>query len=132
MKTNSKTSANSANNFRLRRSSKLENVLNDIFSKSEFFSGSRQVFINVLRVDMDKNLTSAKVFVDMFGLEPENQRDLLGKLNGSFLRQIRKIVADRIRAKSIPRFLFCHASDSGKESRILGLMREYRQDTNAQ
>ncbi|MDR1495032.1 MAG: ribosome-binding factor A [Rickettsiales bacterium] len=117
-------------NFRLRRSSRLRDILNEIFSRSEFFSGDKQVFINVLKVDMDGNMMGAKVFVDTFGLEPRDQLSLVKKLNNDFAGQIRTILAEKIRAKIVPKLQFYHMGDLGRENRVLELIEKCGQSSD--
>ena len=41
-------------NFQLQRSSQLEKVLNDVFTKSSFVFKDKQIFVNVIYVDLSK------------------------------------------------------------------------------
>ncbi|MDR2777756.1 MAG: ribosome-binding factor A [Rickettsiales bacterium] len=132
MRANPRTGGNSADNFRLRRSSRLKDVLNEILSKSEFFLENRRIFVSALQVEMSRDLGSAKVFVDIFGLNRENQENLLKKLNGEFARQIRGIVAGKIRARLVPTILFCRSAGDGREKRVLELIEKHREEPGAQ
>ncbi|MDR3079136.1 MAG: ribosome-binding factor A [Rickettsiales bacterium] len=111
-------------NFRLRRSSRLKDALNEIFSQSEFSLGTRRVFVSVLGVSLDKSMLAARVSVDTFGLEPRQRLDLLERLNGDVARQVRAMVAEKIRAKLVPEFYFYHADGDGREGRILELIEQ--------
>ncbi|MDR1425629.1 MAG: ribosome-binding factor A [Rickettsiales bacterium] len=130
--TDYKTNGNSTENFRLRRSSDLRRTLGDILSKGEFSSGGKQIFIDVIEVAVSKDLKSAKVLVSIFGLEPEDQRKFLDRLNGAFARQVRGIVANKIREKFVPKFSFHVADSNEKKEKVLALIEKQKNDYGGQ
>lgn len=95
------------NNYQLQRSSKLQKILNDIFIKSSFSFGNKQVFVNVVYVDMSKDLLNAKVVIDSFGLDNDEQkRELVKQLNRDFIKQIRGIITQKMKMKYSPEIIF--------------------------
>ncbi|MDR2077630.1 MAG: ribosome-binding factor A [Rickettsiales bacterium] len=109
-------------NFQLRRSSKLKKVLNDIFAKSSFTFADRQIFANVLRVDISRDLINAKVFIDVFGASDRSREALLNELNNNLAGRIRNIVAKKMRMKFVPKITFYQIENMGNERRIFNLL----------
>lgn len=109
-------------NFQLQRSSQLEKVLNDVFTKSSFSFKNKQVFVNIVYVDMSKDLLNAKVLIDMYGLEDEYKKELVDKLNKDFIKQIRGILAQKLKVKRVPEVIFCFKEQNKKEQKILDLI----------
>lgn len=109
-------------NFQLQRSSQLEKVLNDVFTKSSFTFKNKQVFVNIVYVDMSKDLLNAKVLIDMYGLEDEYKKELVDKLNKDFIKQIRGILAQKLKVKRVPEVIFCFKEQNKKEQKILDLI----------
>lgn len=109
-------------NFQLQKSSQLEKILNDIFVKSSFQFMNKQVFVNVVYVDLSKDLLNAKILIDMFGIDEEYKKDLVKKLNTDFIKQIRGILGQKLKAKKIPEIRFCFKEENTKEKAILDLI----------
>lgn len=110
-------------NFQLQRSSKLQKVLNDIFTKSSFSINGKQVFVNVIYVDLSRDLKNAKVVIDSFGLDDNLQKNELTKqLNKDFSRQIRGIVSQKLKMKYSPEILFYHPEENEKEKGVLDII----------
>lgn len=121
---------NTKTNFQLQKAAKLQNVLNDIFIKSNFSFNNQQVFVNVIYVDISKDLMNAKAVIDIFGLDENYKQKLLQKLNKDFIKQIRNNLAQKIRLKRLPEIVFYYKEDNEKESRILDLIENERSKFN--
>jgi ribosome-binding factor A len=113
-------------NFQLRRASKLQKVLMDIFSKSSFNFGEKKVFVNVIYVDLSRDLLNAKAVVDAFGLNDVNKRELVKKLNRDFAKQIRTAVAQNLKTKFVPEIIFCCQEENKKTEKVLDLIERER------
>ncbi|MBO4956972.1 MAG: ribosome-binding factor A [Rickettsiales bacterium] len=112
-------------NFQLQRSSQLQKVLNDVFTKSSFQFENKQVFVNVIYVDMSKDLKNVKVLIDMFGLKEEkHKKELVKKLNTDFIKQIRGILAQKLKVKYVPEIIFCFKEKNTKEQKVLDLIEQ--------
>lgn len=106
-------------NFLLSLESKLQKNLSEIFIKSSFSFKNRQVFVSVLFVDLSADLKNAKVYIDTFGLENnEEKHELLKQLNRDFIKQVRGIIASKIRMKYIPEIRFFYDNSSEKSAKI--------------
>ncbi|MDR2778128.1 MAG: ribosome-binding factor A [Rickettsiales bacterium] len=109
-------------NFQLRRSAKIKKVLNEIFARSNFTVMDKQIFINVLEVDISRDLMNVKAFIDTFNVEDKSQRSFLRELNGNLAGQIKNIVAKMIRMKFVPKITFYQVKNVGRERKILNLL----------
>lgn len=110
-------------NFQLKRSIKLEKILNDIFIKSSFSFNNKQVFVNVVYVDLSKDLLNAKAVIDIFGLDDDKlKKELIKKLNKDFIKQIRGTISQKIKMKYIPEIIFYCPEENEKEKKILELI----------
>ncbi len=113
------------NNYQLQRSSKLQKVLNDIFIKSSFSFAGKQVFVNVVYVDISKDLLNAKVVIDSFGLDNDEQKqELVKKLNKDFIKQIRGIITQKMKMKYSPEIIFYCPEENKKEKKVLDIIEE--------
>ncbi len=113
------------NNYQLQRSSKLQKVLNDIFIKSSFSIGNKQVFVNVVYVDVSKDLSNAKVVIDSFGLDSDEQKqELVKRLNKDFIKQIRGIITQKMKMKYSPEIIFYCPEENKKEKKVLDIIEE--------
>lgn len=117
-------------NFQLQKASKLQKVLNDILIKSNFSFNNQNVFVNVIYVDISKDLMNAKAVIDIFGLDENFKQKLVQKLNKDFIKQIRSNLAQKIRLKRLPEIVFYYKEDNKKESKILDLIENERQKFN--
>lgn len=117
-------------NFQLQKASKLQNVLNDILIKSNFSFNNQNVFVNVIYVDISKDLMNAKAVIDIFGLDENYKKKLVQKLNRDFIKQIRSNLAQKIRLKRLPEIVFYYKEDNKNESKILDLIENERQKFN--
>ena len=106
-------------NFLLSTESRLQKTLSEIFTKSSFSLNNRQIFVSVLYVDLSPDLKNAKVYIDTFGLENDKDKhDLLKQLNKGFIKQVRGIIASKVRMKYIPEISFFYDNSSEKSARI--------------
>ncbi len=106
-------------NFLLSLESKLQKTLSEVFIKSSFSFKNRQVFVSVLFVDLSADLKNAKVYIDTFGLENnEEKHELLKQLNRDFIKQVRGIIASKVRMKYIPEIRFFYDNSSEKSAKI--------------
>jgi ribosome-binding factor A len=110
------------NNFQLQRSSQLEKVLNDVFSKSSFLFEGKSIFVNVVYVDLSQDLMNAKVIIDTFGLSENSKRMLVKKLNKDFIKQIRGIISQKIKMKRTPEIIFYCPEENEKEKIVLDII----------
>jgi ribosome-binding factor A len=118
----------SKNSFVLQKSSRLQRVLADIFSKSSFSFGEKKVFVNVIYVDLSGDLSNAKVVIDSFGLDAVQQNELVKRLNKDFVKQIRSLVAQKIQMKRAPNIVFCLSEENKKGERVLNLIEKLKDD----
>ncbi len=109
-------------NFQLQKASKLQKILNDIFVKSSFSLGNQQLFVNVIYVDISSDLLNAKAVVDIFGADEKHRKELIDKLNKDFIKQIRGIVSQKLKAKYIPEIVFLYEEENKKKQRVLDLI----------
>ena len=106
-------------NFLLSTESKLQRTLSEVFTKSSFSFNNKQVFVSVLYVDLSADLKNAKVYIDTFGLEHnEEKRELLKQLNRDFIKQVRGIIASKVKMKYIPEVRFFYDDSSEKAEKI--------------
>jgi ribosome-binding factor A len=103
-------------------------VLADIFSESSFSVGEKKAFVNVIYVDMSDDLSNAKVVVDSFGLSAAQQNELIKKLNGDFIKQIRKLTAQRAQMKRMPNIVFCPPEENRRGEQVLNLIEKLKND----
>ncbi|MDR0571753.1 MAG: ribosome-binding factor A [Rickettsiales bacterium] len=122
MKINYQTETKS--NFQLQKSSKLQKTLADIFSKSSFSLNNREVFINIIYVDLSKNLLNAKAVVDAFGLNETQKKELVKQLNNGLSKQIRGLIAQKLHWKYVPEVIFCCQEENKKKEKILDLLKK--------
>lgn len=109
-------------NFQLQRSTQIQRVLNDVFTKSSFQFMNKQVFVNVIYVDLSKDLLNAKVLIDIFGIEEKFKKELVKKLNTDFIKQIRGILGQKLKVKFIPEVVFLIKEENEKEKRVIELI----------
>lgn len=110
-------------NFLLSSEKRLQKVLSDVFTKSSFSFENKQVFVNVLFVDMSPDLKNAKVVIDTFGINDEKaKKELAKQLNKSFVKQIRGIIASKMRMKYIPEVRFYLDESMEKSIKINNLI----------
>jgi ribosome-binding factor A len=88
----------------------------------------RQVFVNVLKVDISGDFMNVKAFIDIFGAGDKYVDDLLRKLNGDLSGQIRNAVAKMIRMKFVPKITFCR-DEFEHGQKILGLLEKIRMES---
>lgn len=106
-------------NFLLSTESKLQKTLSEVFIKSSFSFSNKQVFVSVLYVDLSPDLKNAKVYIDTFGLEhSEEKNELLKQLNKDFIKQVRGIIASKVKMKYIPEIRFFYDNSSEKATKI--------------
>jgi ribosome-binding factor A len=109
-------------NLQLQKSSRLQKILADIFSKSSFSVDRQKFFLNVVFVDLSKNLLNAKAVVDTFGLDKGQKKDLVNKLNKDFSKQIRALIAQKLKWKYTPEIMFCYQEENEKTEKVLNLL----------
>ncbi len=109
-------------NFQLQRSTQIQRVLNDVFVKSSFQFMNKQVFVNVVYVDLSKDLLNAKVLIDVFGVEEKFKKELVKKLNTDFIKQVRGILAQKLKVKFVPEVIFLIKEENEKEKRVIELI----------
>lgn len=117
-------------NFQLQKASKLQKILNDIFIKSSFSLHNKQLFVNVVYVDMSKDLLNAKAVVDIFGADEEHKKELVNKLNKDFIKQVRGIVSQKLKAKYVPEIVFLYEEENTKKQHILDLIEKESKEFN--
>lgn len=110
-------------NFQLRKAAQLQNALNDILLKSSFSFRDKRVFVNVVYVDLSRDLMNAKAVIDIYGLEEEQQQELVQKLNGDLIKQLRNNLAHKIRVKRLPEIIFHCPRKNEKKDRVLDIIR---------
>lgn len=101
-----KANHNNKSNFLLSTERRLQKVLSEIFTKSSFSFRNKQIFVNVLSVDLSPDLKNAKVIIDTFGIDKKEKIELVKQLNKGFIKQVRGIIASKIRMKYIPEIKF--------------------------
>lgn len=109
-------------NFQLRNSSKLQKALMDYFSKSSFSFNNQQVFVNVVYVDLSKDMMNAKVVINTFGLDEKHRKELIKKFNKDLSKQIRGIISQKMQIRKVPELLFYLEDDDSKQNKVLDLM----------
>jgi ribosome-binding factor A len=109
-------------NFQLRKSSQLQKILMDVFSKSSFSFNNQKVFVNVVYVDLSKDLMNAKIVIDTFGLDDNNKKELVKRLNKDFIKQIRGLIAQKLQVKYVPEVIFCCQEENKKIGKVLDLI----------
>lgn len=117
-------------NFQLQKASKLQRILNDIFIESSFSLHGQQIFVNVIYVDISKDLLNVKAVVDIFGADENYKRELVDKLNKDFMRQVRGIVAQKFKAKFTPEIVFLYEAENEKKQRVLDLIEKESKEFN--
>ncbi len=117
-------------NFQLQKASKLQRILNDLFVKSSFSLNSQQIFVNVVYVDMSKDLLNAKVVIDIFGTDDIHKKELVKKLNKDFVKQVRNIVSQKFKSKYVPEIIFFIEEENKKKQRVLDLIKIEKEKFN--
>lgn len=117
-------------NFQLQKASKLQRILNDLFVKSSFSLNSQQIFVNVVYVDMSKDLLNAKVVIDIFGTDDIHKKELVKKLNKDFVKQVRNIVLQKFKSKYVPEIIFFIEEENKKKQRVLDLIKIEKEKFN--
>lgn len=117
-----KVNHNNKSNFLLSTERKLQKVLSEIFTKSSFSFQNKQIFVNVLFVDLSPDLKNAKVIIDTFGIDKKEKIELVKQLNKSFIKQVRGIIASKIRMKYIPEVKFFLDETLEKSTKINNLI----------
>lgn len=117
-------------NFQLQKASKLQRILNDLFIKSSFSLNSQQIFVNVVYVDMSKDLLNAKVVIDIFGTDDIHKKELVKKLNKDFVKQVRNIVSQKFKSKYVPEIIFFIEEENKKKQRVLDLIKIEKEKFN--
>ena len=113
---------NDKSNFLLSAESRLQKVLSEIFTKSSFSFQNKQVFVNVVFIDLSPDLKNAKVVIDTFGLDKKDKIELVKQLNKGFIKQVRGIIASKIRMKYIPDIKFFIDESLEKAEKINNLI----------
>lgn len=117
-------------NFQLQKTSKLQRTLNDLFVKSSFSLNGQQIFVNVVYVDMSKDLLNAKVIIDIFGTDDIHKKKLVKKLNKDFVKQVRNIVSQKFKSKYVPEIIFFIEEENKKKQRVLDLIKIEKEKFN--
>lgn len=117
-------------NFQLQKTSKLQRILNDLFVKSSFSLNGQQIFVNVVYVDMSKDLLNAKVIIDIFGTDDIHKKKLVKKLNKDFAKQVRNIVSQKFKSKYVLEIIFLIEEENKKKQRILDLIKIEKEKFN--
>lgn len=117
-------------NFQLQKASKLQRILNGLFVKSSFSLNSQQIFVNVVYVDMSKDLLNAKVIIDIFGTDDIHKKELVKKLNKDFVKQVRNIVSQKFKSKYVPEIIFFIEEENKKKQRVLDLIKIEKEKFN--
>ncbi len=117
-------------NFQLQKASKLQRILNGLFVKSSFSLNSQQIFVNVVYVDMSKDLLNAKVVIDIFGTDDIHKKELVKKLNKDFVKQVRNIVSQKFKSKYVPEIIFFIEEENKKKQRVLDLIKIEKEKFN--
>ena len=110
--------------FILKTESRLNKVLNDIFTKSSFQINKKQIFVNVIFVDLAPDAKSAKVVMDAYGLDEKQKEDLVDNLNRSFVRQVRGLLSQKMQMKYTPDIKFFLDKTSEREAKINKILTE--------
>ena len=104
-------------NYLLSVESKLQRVLSEIFVDSSFNFMGKNIFVNVLCVNLSADLSIAKVTLNTFGLD--NSKDiqkLVNELNKNFIKQVRNLICQKMNMKIIPNIIFLY--DNSEERAI--------------
>ena len=117
-------------NFQLQKTSKLQRILNDLFVKSSFSLNGQQIFVNVVYVDMSKDLLNVKVVIDIFGTDDIHKKELVKKLNKDFVKQVRNIVSQKFKSKYVPEIIFFIEEENKKKQRVLDLIKIEKEKIN--
>ena len=117
-------------NFQLQKASKLQRILNGLFVKSSFSLNSQQIFVNVVYVDMSKDLLNAKVVIDIFGTDDIHKKELVKKLNKDIVKQVRNIVSQKFKSKYVPEIIFFIEEENKKKQRVLDLIKIEKEKFN--
>ena len=117
-------------NFQLQKASKLQRILNGLYVKSSFSLNSQQIFVNVVYVDMSKDLLNAKVVIDIFGTDDIHKKELVKKLNKDFVKQVRNIVSQKFKSKYVPEIIFFIEEENKKKQRVLDLIKIEKEKFN--
>ena len=116
--------------FQLQIAEKLQRILMTLFSKSSFSFQNQQVFVNVIYVDISKDLMNAKAVIDTFGLEEKYKAELVAKLNKDFVKQVRGFVAQKLKVKRVPEIVFYYEEENKKKQKVLDLIEEESKKAN--
>ena len=116
--------------FQLQTAEKLQRILMTLFSKSSFSFQNQQVFVNVIYVDISKDLMNAKAVIDTFGLEEKYKAELVTKLNKDFVKQVRGFVAQKLKVKRVPEIVFYYEEENKKKQKVLDLIEEESKKAN--
>lgn len=96
-------------NYLLSVESKLQRVLSEIFVDSSFNFMGKNIFVNVLYVNLSTDLSIAKVALNTFGLDnPKDVQKLVDELNKNFIRQVRNLICQKMNMKIIPNIVFLY------------------------
>lgn len=104
-------------NYLLSVESKLQRVLSEIFVDSSFNFMGKNIFVNVLYVNLSADLSIAKVALNTFGLD--NSKDiqkLVDELNKNFIKQVRNLICQKMNMKIVPNIVFLY--DNSEERAI--------------
>lgn len=96
-------------NYLLSVESKLQRVLSEIFVDSSFNFMGKNIFVNVLYVNLSADLSIAKVALNTFGLD--NSKDiqkLVDELNKNFIKQVRNLICQKMNMKIVPNIVFLY------------------------
>ena len=116
--------------FQLQTAEKLQRILMTLFSKSSFSFQNQQVFVNVIYVDISKDLMNAKAVIDTFGLDEKYKAELVAKLNKDFVKQVRGFVAQKLKVKRVPEIVFYYEEENKKKQKVLDLIEEESKKAN--
>ena len=116
--------------FQLQTAEKLQRILMTLFSKSSFSFKDQQVFVNVIYVDISKDLMNAKAVIDTFGLDEKYKAELVAKLNKDFVKQVRGFVAQKLKVKRVPEIVFYYEKENKKKQKVLDLIEKESKKTN--
>ena len=116
--------------FQLQTAEKLQRILMTLFSKSSFSFKDQQVFVNVIYVDISKDLMNAKAVIDTFGLDEKYKAELVAKLNKDFVKQVRGFVAQKLKVKRVPEIVFYYEEENKKKQKVLDLIEKESKKTN--
>ncbi len=106
-------------NYLLSVESKLQRVLSEIFVDSSFNFMGKNIFVNVLYVNLSADLSIAKVALNTFGLD--NSKDiqkLVDELNKNFIKQVRNLICQKMNMKIIPNIIFLYDNREERATKI--------------